>query len=387
MTFPFETLHTSSRELGLVASVLIGVAFGFVLERAGFGRSTKLAAQFYLRDMTVFKVMFTAIVTAMTGLVITSAIGLTSLREISESIASWTYLWPQLAGGFLLGIGFIVSGYCPGTSVVAAASGNIDGAVTVAGVVSGTFIYSELMQIPAFHHFHSSGDKGAWFLYDLIKVPPQLLAAAIAAMALLAFIGAEKVEKMIAGGTELRLPRIRRFAFATVAVLAAGALMTIAIPASSPAQATAAPAAITAADLAHRVVQAPWTMRIADVRNEAAFAAARVPGSENVKPEALNDLAALAASAGQTLVIVGEAKKIPPNAKLLAGGFESWKTYALTQPAALAAGAPRPQVDEYLFRIALNQSLTGSKVAAPAVPAPAAGGFAKPKKKGGGCSA
>ena len=34
----------------------------FLLERAGFGRADKLAAQFYLRDLTVFKVMFSAIV-------------------------------------------------------------------------------------------------------------------------------------------------------------------------------------------------------------------------------------------------------------------------------------------------------------------------------------
>src|SRR5512140_4007120 len=144
MTFPFESLANGSRELGLVVAVLIGVGFGFVLERAGFGRATKLAAQFYLRDLTVFKVMFTAIVTAMLGLVVTAAFGLANLREISESIASWTYVWPMLAGGFVLGVGFIVSGYCPGTSLVAAASGKIDGLMTVLGVVLGSILYSEL---------------------------------------------------------------------------------------------------------------------------------------------------------------------------------------------------------------------------------------------------
>src|SRR5512140_2088155 len=111
MTFPFESLANGSRELGLVVAVLIGVGFGFVLERAGFGRATKLAAQFYLHDMTVFKVMFSAIVTAMLGLVIASGLGLANLFEISQSIASWTWIWPMLVGGLLLGVGFIVSGY------------------------------------------------------------------------------------------------------------------------------------------------------------------------------------------------------------------------------------------------------------------------------------
>ena len=126
MIFPFETLNLAQREVGLVIAVLIGFGFGFVLERAGFGRATKLAAQFYFSDMTVFKVMFSAIVTAMLGLVIVSGMGFADIGEISRQIVSWTWFWPMLTGGLLLGVGFIVSGYCPGTSVVAASSGNID---------------------------------------------------------------------------------------------------------------------------------------------------------------------------------------------------------------------------------------------------------------------
>ena len=53
-----------------IFAAIFGVGFGFVLERAGFGRGNKLAAQFYLTDMTVFKVMFSAIVTAMLGLLL-----------------------------------------------------------------------------------------------------------------------------------------------------------------------------------------------------------------------------------------------------------------------------------------------------------------------------
>ena len=220
MIFPFTALSAAARQEGLIVATLIGIAFGFVLERAGFGRADKLAAQFYLRDMTVFKVMFSAIVTAMLGLVIASGLGLANLRDISESIASFTYIWPMLLGGLVLGIGFIVSGYCPGTSVVAAGSGNVDGAVTVAGVVTGTFVYTKLLHVPAFAHFHESSEKGSWFLYDAIKVPPALLAAAVAAMAVLAFIGAEKVESMMGGARTTK--RIRRLAFAAIAIIAGG---------------------------------------------------------------------------------------------------------------------------------------------------------------------
>jgi len=341
------------RELGLVIGVLIGVAFGFVLERAGFGRANKLAAQFYLRDMTVFKVMFSAIVTAMLGLVIASSVGLVSLREISESIVSWTYIWPMLVGGLVLGAGFIISGYCPGTSIVAAASGNVDGVVAFSGVVAGTFVYSELLQIPAFKAFHNSGEKGAWFLYDVLPVPPQLIAAAIAVMALLAFIGAEKVEKWMCGAAAAG--GARRIALRTIGATTLIALIAIAIPARSPA-ATQKPKSITAAELSRRIVDAPWTLRIVDARQQAKD---RIPRSEVIDANAIAELP----DDGRTLVVIGETKKLPKHARVLAGGISAWTSDPLAR--AMATGAPPPPP-----------------------PTPAAGGsFAKPKKHGGGCSA
>ncbi|HEX9161499.1 MAG TPA: YeeE/YedE thiosulfate transporter family protein [Thermoanaerobaculia bacterium] len=355
MIFPFESLTHASRELGLVAAVLIGIGFGFVLERAGFGRAPKLAAQFYLRDMTVFKVMFSAIVTAMLGLVIASSLGLANLREISESIASWTYVWPMLFGGLLLGVGFIVSGYCPGTSIVASASGNIDGIFAFGGVVVGTFVYSELLQIPAFHHFHMSGEKGAWFLYDLVHVRPQLIAAVIALAALLAFVGAEKVERWISGASANAAPPHRKIAFATIGTVAIAAVVAIALPASAPAS-TPRNATITASELSQRVVEAPWSIRIVDTR---AKAAERVRGSEVLDANAIAELP----DDGRTLVIVGDARHMPRHARVLAGGIGAWTRDPLAR--ALATGAPPPPPS-----------------------APAAGGaFTKPKKKGGGCSA
>ncbi len=355
MTFPFTELSAAARQEGLIVAVLIGIAFGFVLERAGFGRADKLAAQFYLRDMRVFKVMFTGIITAMLGLMIASGIGLTSLRDISESIASFTWIWPMLIGGFVLGIGFIVSGYCPGTSIVAAGSGNIDGIVTVGGVVTGTYLYSELLQIPAFHQFHNSGAKGPWFLYDIIKVPPPAIAAAVTVMAVLAFIGAEKVESLMGGVRTAK--RVRRYAFATVSALAVVALLTIAIPAT-PVAASQRPATITASDLAHRIVDEPWKLRVIDVRDASAFAKERVPGSQNVTGSSLADLT----DDGRAIVIVGDAKQLPPNARLLAGGIEAWNADPFVK--AMTSGAPPPPP-----------------------PASVAGGvIAKPKKKGGGCS-
>lgn len=126
----------------LGAAVLLGVAFGFVLERAGFGSGCRLTAVFYGYDMAVVKVMFTAIVTATTGLWLLAALGVLDPGEV--------YLVPtnyvaQGVGGLVFGAGFVIGGYCPGTAVVACASGRYDAMVFLAGIVAGVAAYAQFM--------------------------------------------------------------------------------------------------------------------------------------------------------------------------------------------------------------------------------------------------
>jgi hypothetical protein len=73
----------------LVLAFVIGVAFGFTLERAGLADAPKLARQFYLTDLTVFKVMFTALVTAMLGLFWLGRFGVVDVSAIYVPERSW----------------------------------------------------------------------------------------------------------------------------------------------------------------------------------------------------------------------------------------------------------------------------------------------------------
>lgn len=395
MTFPLEIL-AASPEAGLLVAAAIGFGFGFVLERAGFGRADKLAAQFFLSDMTVFKVMFTAIITAMLGIVLFDAAGLVELAVVREQIASATWIVPMLIGGLVLGAGFMISGYCPGTSIVAATSGNIDGAFTVAGVMGGTWIYSELMRIPSFAAFHESSARGPMFLDTLLGVPPELLAGGFALMAVLAFLGAEKVEKLVARRREpgtapapTRLPG-RRFAFSTVLGFAAVSLLTAAVPHGA-ASTRLHVDPVDASTLAHRVVEEPWTIRILDFRPAAAFAAASIPASENVDRAAVANLGLEWSDPSRDLVVIADEQGVPEDlgryegrVLLLEGGFDAWKRYAL-DAAEIPAGAGAAEIAEARFRSALRSALTGA-----AAPAPTEGKrptVTRPKKKGGGCSA
>ena len=126
MSAPFYKFGAFGDEASLVAAFLIGIGFGFFLERAGFGSARKLVSQFYLDDLAVFKVMFTAIVTAMLGVTYLAWAG---FLDLSLVYLVPTYWVAQVVGGLLLGVGFVVGGYCPGTSIVATATGKLDGLV------------------------------------------------------------------------------------------------------------------------------------------------------------------------------------------------------------------------------------------------------------------
>jgi len=95
-------------ELGLVVAAFSGILFGFFLERAGFGSPRKLTAIFYFQDFAVLRVMFTAVVVAMAGLLILGGVGQIDLELLAIPD---TYLWPQALGGLLIGLGFAVGGY------------------------------------------------------------------------------------------------------------------------------------------------------------------------------------------------------------------------------------------------------------------------------------
>lgn len=194
MIFPTDALAQEAlTPLSLAGAVVIGTAFGFVLERAGFGRAQVLVAQFYGTRMTVYRTMFTALVTAALGVSLLSAAGLLDLKAVTINYP--TFLWPMVVGGLLVGAGFVISGYCPGTSVVAAASGKLDGAFTVLGVVLGAVLYAEVQ--PALGAFHDSGKLGSLHLYDLLHLPPLALALVVAAVAALSFKGATRIEQLV----------------------------------------------------------------------------------------------------------------------------------------------------------------------------------------------
>ncbi len=173
-----------------LVNLALGLGFGIALQRSGFGDSRRIAGQFYLTDLTVLKVMFTAIVVAMLLVLWSSALGWLDLEQV---FIDPTFFGPGILGGFILGIGMIVGGYCPGTSLVASSNFKLDGMAFVAGLFLGIFAFGET--VPDFWNFFQlSGAHGTYTLDQWLGASKGMTALLVTVMALSAFWGVSRLE-------------------------------------------------------------------------------------------------------------------------------------------------------------------------------------------------
>lgn len=190
MSAPLYAMGAFGDEASLVIAFLLGIGFGFFLERAGFGSARKLVAQFYLTDLAVFKVMFTAIVTAMLGVTCLSWAG---FLDLSLVYLVPTYWIAQVVGGVLFGVAFVVGGYCPGTSIAATATGKLDGLVFVLGFAAGTLGFA--LVFPLVKGLYTAGDLGTKTLPDVLGIPYGILVFGVVLLAVGGFVCATWVER------------------------------------------------------------------------------------------------------------------------------------------------------------------------------------------------
>ena len=276
-----------SDQLSLVVALVLGLAFGFVLEQAGFSSSRRLAGVFYGYDFTVLRVFFTAAVTAMLGVILLSSAGLLDIELI---FVNPLWLYPAIVGGVIMGVGFIVGGYCPGTSICAAAIGKVDATFFVVGGLLGVLLFGELF--PLYKDFFASSALGPIKVYQSLGISQGLFAFLLAAAAVAAFAITTRLERKVAPTSAPSLDfRGWNHLAAGLGVVALGAAM-ISMPdyktrltreTMNPAFIAANPARIITPDeLAFRLVDLEPQMQILDLRSPKAFDTLRLPGSVNV---------------------------------------------------------------------------------------------------------
>jgi hypothetical protein len=154
-----------SQQVNLWLAVPIGFLFGFGIYQGGFTDSRIVGKVFYLKNIRVPIVMTSAIATGALGL---WGLGLVGFLDLSQVYFIPTYLVPIAIGGFLFGIGMALGGFCPGTSIAAAAVGKIDAMIFLVGFLAGSLLFGDFY--PVWCDIYESTYCGDWRIDELFGI-------------------------------------------------------------------------------------------------------------------------------------------------------------------------------------------------------------------------
>ena len=170
----------------LLAGVVFGLAFGFLLQKGGVGKFNVLIGQLLLQDWTVAKIMLTAIVVGMVGV-----FALHHFAKVNLHIKP-TRIGANIIGGLLFGAGFALIGYCPGTAAAALGQGSWDALFGMAGLVAGSWIFAEF-SASLKKRVEKWGDLGKVLLPDLLHVPRGVFVVIFAVLLTVGLFALERV--------------------------------------------------------------------------------------------------------------------------------------------------------------------------------------------------
>ena len=274
-------------ELNYIVALIIGIAFGFVLEQAGFSSSKKLVGVFYGYDFVVLRVFFTAAVTAMLGIIIMSHFGLLDVEIIAINP---TFMWSAIVGGVIMGFGFILGGYCPGTSVCAAAVGKIDAMLFVFGSLFGVLFFAE--GYPWFEWLYKGWNYGEIKIFDTLSMSQGAFAITLTVVAVGAFWVTTMIETKVNKGVRKDKTQVSYYVgFSLLAVVVA--LLTIFMPSQKQSLLAKVNDAsfiqshriekMDADEAAFRIMDQDPKLVLIDVRDEKSFAKYALPHAVNIQ--------------------------------------------------------------------------------------------------------
>jgi uncharacterized protein len=122
----------------LLYGLIIGVLFGFLLQKGRILRYDKQLGALRLLDMTIIKFMLSSILVGMVGIYLLRDLGLAKLSLKPVELGA------NILGGLIFGVGWACLGYCPGTSVGAVAEGRWDALWGIAGMLVGAALFAEV---------------------------------------------------------------------------------------------------------------------------------------------------------------------------------------------------------------------------------------------------
>jgi uncharacterized protein len=156
------TEQSNLRKYGLPA--LFGIVFGFLLQKGGVAKFHILVGVLLFQDFTVIKVMMSAVLVGMIGVMTLHFMGRLELKVKPTRLGS------NILGGLIFGVGFAASGYCPGTGAAALGQLNGDALFMVLGMLAGSFVFA-MVSARMDASVQRWGQHGKLLLPDLIRCP------------------------------------------------------------------------------------------------------------------------------------------------------------------------------------------------------------------------
>jgi rhodanese-related sulfurtransferase len=355
-------------ELNFVAALFIGIAFGFILEQAGFSTSKKLVGLFYGYDFTVLRVFFTAGVTAMIGVI---TLGHFGLLDISLIYINPTFLWSAIVGGLIMGLGFVIGGYCPGTSFCGAAIGKIDAMFFIFGSFIGVFIFAE--GYPVFETLYKAEAWGNVRIFDTIGMSQGLFAFLLTAVAVGAFWATTLIENKVNGKPNPVFRPVKLYVAVSGIAMILG-LSAFFLPDIRESYMNEVKDSnyvdsfkinkMSVDELAFRLIDNDKNLQIIDIRPESEYKKFNLPKSHNIIGKNLfdKDTKKLFSVEGKNNVFLAdnenEAKKAAiiaekigfGDVKILEGGLNNFRKEILNFKASSVAPASRRDIDTFRFR-------------------------------------
>jgi len=294
---PLEGLNIISPELDFILALLIGIGFGFVLEQAGFSSSKRLAGLFYGTDFVVLRVFFTAAVTTILGVIILDYLG---FLDSSLIFINPTFLGSAILGGVIMGLGFIIGGFCPGTGICAASIGKIDAIIFVVGLFIGVFLFAEFY--PLYEKFYHGSSYGDIKIFDTLGISRPWFIFALVFIALFAFVVTYFIQQKVTKQSQLSVVEtMKKFPYHSAAIVFT-LIFTIlivnlpdrkskiqAIVSKEMKQNKFSLTMISSEELAFKILESDDNIKIVDVRSDSLFSKLSIPGASNIPIEKLYD--------------------------------------------------------------------------------------------------
>lgn len=387
-------------ELNFIVAIFIGIAFGFILEQAGFSTSKKLVGLFYGYDFTVLRVFFTAGVTAMIGVIAFDHWG---LLDMSLVYVNPTFLWSAIVGGLIMGLGFVIGGFCPGTSICAAAIGKIDAMIFIAGSFIGVLIFAE--GYPLFEHLYMSEPWGNVRVFESLGMSQSLFAFLLTIVAVGAFWATTLVEKKVNGILNPEFNHKKMY-YSLTAIAVVIAISAFALPDrkenllnkvnDAKLISSSEVKLMTSDELAFRIIDDDRNIQIFDLRAKKDFDSLSLPKSNNYTLENLfeKDANKLLSLKNKKNVFIADDELTAKKGAVLAmklgftdiyvlqGGLEQFKSDILNFKL-ISEGSTQSEKDTYRFRTKASKVLP--ELIQKTKEKQKSGGDNKPKRVVGGC--